>query len=638
MRPGTRRTARSATPVRPSTTAPAGTSARATTTTRPVPHRPGGAGPRGPHHPPTGGMRVGQPRRRQLWLLAAVLVVLLGCAGRLVQVQLIDGARLAEQGREERSRTYPIHAARGKIVDANGLVLARSVMSYNVRVDQRQIPAYTLKDADGEVVGTGAAAAAAQLAPILGLNAHELGAALNGTYGDAIIAREVSPEVRNAIMDLGINGLTTSRVSTREYPSGTTAGSIVGWLNADNEGAAGLEYRFNEVLTGTDGSRSGEISASGMMIPGAGQTVVPAEDGQTIHLSIDGDLQQYAQQQVDATVARYEADWGALVAIEVGTGRVLALAESGMVDPNNPSGFAQLNSVQAPYDPGSTGKILTAAAAMNEGLITPTTVFNVSDTLTTSNGQVFHDHAEHPTEDLTVTGIMADSSNVGTIHIGELMTDATRTEYMKAFGLDTSSGIELTGESTGYNTDYAAWDGRTRYATMFGQGYGVNLLQNTNVIATIGNGGQRVPVHLVDGYSDAAGTFTPAEVADPVSVVSPEVAADVVRMLESVTTVEGATGTRAQIEGYRVAGKTGTAQIPDGEGGITATAASFVGLVPAEDPKLAIGVVIYRPSTGLFGGIIAAPLFADVGSFALQRLGIPPSTEQPDLYPSRPTE
>lgn len=594
----------------------------------------------GPGAPATDGVsaRVGLPRRRQTVLLVLALALSVVFAGRLVQVQVLDGPGLAAAAQEGRQRSYTVHAARGEIVDSSGAVLATSVVRYDVVIDQRQVGAYKVYDADGKtIVGRGQAAAAERLAPLLGVSAHELGAQLTGTSGYTVIAKGVTPEVRSQIIDLGINGLTTEQKAARVYPAGTTAGSIVGWVNAEGLGAAGLESRFDGALAGLDGTREVEIGVGGTVIPAASQSTVPAQDGGTVHTTIDADLQALCQGVIEATVAERSAEWGAVVVEEVRTGRILALCESGMVDPNAPTGYGRINAVQSPYEPGSTGKILTVAAAVEEGLVTPTTAFEVPYLYTPPNSnQTFKDHTEHPTEVLTTTGILADSSNTGTIKIGQLMSDQTRADYMERFGWTETSGIELAGEGVGLGTNPETWDGRQRFTTMFGQGVAVNLLQNVNVIATLANGGLRMPLHIVDGVTSPDGTFTRAEGSEPVQVVSPETGAQVIRMLESVTATEGATGTRASVEGYRVAGKTGTAQIADQNGRLNDTAASFVGVVPAEDPAIAVGVVIYRPRTGFFGGTIAAPVFSEVASAALRSLGVPPSTEAPDLYPTAP--
>lgn len=593
--------------------------------------------------PPRGGGRVGSSNRRQRVALVLVGAILVLFAARAVQVQVFQGSALAAEARASRENTLILHAARGDIVDSSGRTLATSVVRYNIVVDQRQVRAFLTRDEEDNITGSGPLAAAELIAPILQVDAHELGAALAGEAGYKKIAENVTPEVRAQIMQLGVNGLTSETTTERIYPGGTTAGSVLGWLRdpeADEQavGAAGLEAKLDAELQGVDGSRSYERGGGGTVIPGAAQSVVPAQDGKTVHTTLMSDLQFACQAAVDKTVTERGAEWGAVTVIEVGTGRVLALCDSGSIDPNNPTGVGGIHSVNSPYEPGSTGKILTVAAAMNEGLVTPTSSFLVPYRYTPpGSSQTFKDHTEHEDYDLTTAGILAESSNTGTVQIGQLMSDEKRVEYMKLFGWGEPSGIELGGEQSGTNLDPAKWDGRTRYATMFGQGIQVNLLQNTNVIATIANGGVRIPVRLVDGYTDANGTYTPVPASPSVEVVSKETSDQMLLMLEGVTTADGATGGRAAIEGYRVAGKTGTAQIPDANGALNDTVASFVGTVPADDPKIAVGVVIYRPANGFFGGTIAAPVFQDVASFALEQMGVAPTGVQEPLYPLSPT-
>jgi cell division protein FtsI (penicillin-binding protein 3) len=290
--------------------------------------------------------------------------------------------------------------------------------------------------------------------------------------------------------------------------------------------------------------------------------------------------------------------------------------------------------LQASYEPGSTGKVLTVLSALEEGVITPSSVIEDPYRMTI-DGQTFRDHTEHPDQLLYPAGVLAESANTGTVNIGNLMSDQTRYEYMQRMGWTTSPGLNMN-ESSGQLRPPQEWDGRTRFTTMFGQGLAVSLLQNTGVFNTIGNQGMHVDPVLVDGWT-CDGAFVPNETSDPVQVVSPESSATMIRMLESVVG-DGGTGERAEVEGYRVAGKTGTAQTADGAGGITATTASFVGVAPADDPQITVGVVIYKPTSGFFGGTIAAPVFHDVAAFTLPDLGIAPSGEPADPFPLAPEQ
>jgi len=585
--------------------------------------------------------------RRQAVVLAIVCAIATLFAGRLVYVQAIAGPTIAQAAAQARSFTSVLVAPRGDILDADGEVLATSVTTYDLILDLEQVPTYTLKDEDGEVIGRGAAALAQQLAPILGRDPNVLGAELVGDPEEPrgrryhVLARQVTPEVRQQVAELRIPGFTVEENNTRTYPNGNVAGTVLGWVNSKGEGIVGVEEAYQALLAGTDGAQSYELGSAGQLIPTGSQSQVPARPGCDIVLTLDLDIQYMTQQVIDETVKKYGAEWGAVAVIETKTGRVLALADSNSYDPNKPpiDRYSSSNAVLAPsyqaiYEPGSTGKVLTVAAAMEEGHVTPLTPIDDPYSMTV-DGQRFHDHSEHPDQVLTTTGVLAESANTGTINIGRLMTDETRYSYMQRLGWGRPSGIGLTGDTPGQLHPYESWDGRQRYTTMFGQGVAVSLLQNAGVFSTIGNQGMHLDPRLVDGWS-CDGVFEEAPAPEPDQVLSPETSAQMIRMLESVTD-EGGTGTHAAVEGYRVAGKTGTAQTADGAGGITATTASFVGLVPADDPELTIAVVVYKPTSGFFGGTVAAPVFRDVAAFALPDLGVRPSDEPASPYPLTPS-
>lgn len=581
--------------------------------------------------------RVGSPTKRQNVLLCLILIVVLAFAGRLVYVQAITGPALAQAGLDERVREQTIPAPRGDVLDSTGVVLATSVETYDVIVDLRQIPHFVLRDDDGAEVSRGAVAAASVLAPILNRDEAELGAELVGTSGYHRLLRNATPETWLAINELRINGVTSERTSQRSYPNGNTAGNILGWVNREGDGAAGIESTLNSRLLGQPGVSEVEIGAGGQVIPTGHRADTPAVPGCDVHLSIDTDLQWHAQRVIDDTVDAQGADWGAVVVLEVGTGRVLALADSDAVDPNQPMDSPAANrgarAVEAAFDPGSTGKVLTVLSALEEGVVTPTSVIDNPYRHTMPNGQVITDHTGHADQQLTTTGVLAESANTSTVLIGAQMSNQTRYEYMRAMGWGERTGVGLPGESSGILHHYDDWDGRTQYVTMFGQSVNVNLVSNTQVFATIANQGMALQPRVIDGYT-CDDEYQDVEVEQPTQVVSPESSEQMIRMLES-SVREGSSGTNAALDGYRVAGKTGTAEVPDGRGGLTHRAASFVGIAPAEDPRIAVGVVVRNPAS-IYGGVVAAPVFGDVAGFTLQHLGVPPSTQEPDLFPLRP--
>ena len=272
------------------------------------------------------------------------------------------------------------------------------------------------------------------------------------------------------------------------------------------------------------------------------------------------------------------------------------------------------------------------AAAIEEGLVTPTTRIKAPFKFTTENGQTFHDSEKHPVEKLTVAGVLAKSSNTGTVQIGSRLTPKQRDQYLRAFGFGTPTNVGLPVEAGGILPKYTKWDGRQKYAVLFGQAVSVTALQTTQVYQTIANGGVRVQPSIVKGFADADGNFTPRETDKPKRIVSKKTANEVLTMLESVT--KDGTGTRAAIDGYRVAGKTGTAQATcPNNGGFNCIVASFVGVAPADDPRIVVTVIMYDPRTSIYGGEVAAPVFKDVATFALQELRVPPSQTKAKLYP-----
>jgi cell division protein FtsI (penicillin-binding protein 3) len=583
----------------------------------------------------------GQRVRRQA-ILVLVLTVLLVFGGRLVYVQAFQGHELAEQAREDRTRTSPIRAPRGDIVDSDGEILATSVERYNIGVNQLRVRNFELEDEEsGEVLSTGAAAAAEVLAPLLGRDKAELGAQMVGESTFVYLAKGLTPEQWREIDALNIPGIEPEETTQRIYPNGATAGNLIGYVGRDRQGLAGLELSMDDVLTGKDGSLTVEIGGTGQVIPTGLREEVPAVQGHTVHTTIDRDLQHVAQTSIDGAVEKFGAAWGAVVVEEIGTGRILALADSGAVDPGNYQDWAPEDrgsrAVSSPYEPGSTGKLPTFALGLEKGAIDTDTPFTVPDTLTMPNGQTFRDNSPHETHHLTTAGALQMSSNTATVQIGDMVDDRERFNLLRGFGFGEKTGIELPGEASGVVRDPDTWDRRTRYTTMFGQGMSVTLLQNTSMAATLGNGGVRVNPHIVDGTTDGDGTFTPTEVDEGEQILSEETTDKMLAMMESVVQ-KGGTGPQGAVPGYRVAAKTGTAEILDDAGGLSNRLGSFVGVAPAENPRVAVGVVVYRGAGTSYGGTVAAPTFRDVMGFALRDMGVPPSTEPTPNLPLEPEQ
>ena len=338
--------------------------------------------------------------------------------------------------------------------------------------------------------------------------------------------------------------------------------------------------------------------------------------------TLNSDLQSIAQETIDRTVSAQHADWGVVVAMEPATGKVVVLADSNSVDPSDPSATSEENrtarSVQAVFEPGSVGKVVTFATVLEEGAVKPEDSWTVPYTLRVESGESFEDSHEHETQTMTTAGILAKSSNTGTIQIGQKVSDDVRYDYMKRFGWGQATGIEMPAESDGILYPPSSWDDRTRYATMFGHGVAGTALQSLQVLATVANKGVRVAPRVIDAWIDADGKETPQARPEEVRVVSEATAKTLTEMLIGVTQ-EGGTAESASINGYLVAGKTGTSEILTDK----STVASFVGFLPARNPALAIAVIVNRPDE-TYGGTVAAPVFREVALAAMQALNIAP--------------
>lgn len=561
-----------------------------------------------------------------IFLTVAIITVLAVFAVKLVWIQVLHGPAIAAEARDSRLIPVSLLGARGQITDVNGVALATSVERYTVSVNQTQV---------GDFVGTkdvpaGAEGVAQLLAPMLDMSAPEVGGLLVGTKGYKVLKKGVLPAIVREIRTLKLPGIGIEKVADRVYPNGALAGNVIGFVNSAGAGLEGLEASLDDELKGTPGSEVYEGGAGGQPIPGGYSRDTPAKQGSSVRLTLDSDVQYKAEAALAEAIRKTGASSGSVVVQQVGSSAILALADSNTRDPNDPGaskGGSLAASVSNVFEPGSTGKVITMAAALENKLVTPTSEFKVPYSFTTSNGQSFHDSHEHETLKLTTTGILAQSSNAGTVMIGQDLTTDQRYAYLKRFGFGSRTGIELPGESPGLFSDP---DGRSKYAVLFGQAVAVNALQATQVFATIANHGVHVQPHIIAGWTAPDGSYTPEKVADSTRVVSARTADTVLSMMESV--VDDGTGSNASIPGYRVAGKTGTAQNwLNGKQGITA---SFIGVVPADDPKIVVSVILHNPKSSVYGGDVAAPVFKEVAAYTLGELGVAPSGSKAKLYPT----
>jgi cell division protein FtsI (penicillin-binding protein 3) len=523
--------------------------------------------------------------------------------------------------------TKSLPAPRGEITDINGIAFARSVAATSIVVDQTQI--------------TNPARVANFIAPILDLPVAQVQASITGKRKWNMVYQNAKPalwqKLTQSISQFNsqypamspdrIIGFFPERGYIREYPSGSLIASLVGFVNRDGKGATGLESSMNSMISGIDGKYS-FANGYGAEIPGSQSEIIPAQTGTTVRLTVDRDIQWVASQAISDAVKSSNALSGTVIVMDPKTGEILAHATAPTFNPNNTSKVSLVAmrnpSVQDVYEPGSTGKVMTLAAAIEEKKITPETVITVPYALKRST-KLFRDHDKHPTQYLTTAGILAVSSNTGSIKIGELLSNDKFYEYLTKFGVGSKTGSGLPGESRGILPKVADWSGTSAPTIAFGQGYSLTAMQATSIFATIANDGVRVSPTVIAGTRDSSGNFTPAPGRTSERVVSSETAKAMRLMMESVVSGNG-TAPSAAIPGYRVAGKTGTAQrIDDTCGCYRGYTASFIGFAPADKPAYVISVTIQDPKGMHWGGVLGGPVFKKVMSFVLQSRHIAPT-------------
>jgi cell division protein FtsI (penicillin-binding protein 3) len=564
-------------------------------------------------------MRLRDPVRRLNVGLLLIAFVLSLFAGRLVQLQGLAADGYAHRAVQQRLVKIDLPAIRGQITDAQGEPLAMTVDARAIYADPSRIK----PEQRNQIAGS--------MSSILGLNpAAVLKLISTPNTQFKYIAHGVRPDKARTISALDFPGIGTLPEYRRIYPNNSVAANVVGYVGRDGNGLGGLEFTMNRMLAGRNGWQRVEISRDGQHIPmGEDQTLKPVP-GRGLRLTLLRDLQYKAQVAIQKQVKATHAKSGSVIVIDPRSGQILAMASAPGFDPNNLTKADPRNlgnrPVQEAFEPGSTNKVITAAATMEKGGVTPNTAFTVPDHIT-RYGRTFHDSHPHSTERLTFGGVLATSSNIGTIMASERISQQTLYQFLRGFGFGALTGVGLPGETPGLLRPPNQWSGTDRYPIAFGQTVSVNALQMASVYATIANGGVRVTPTLVAGTTDGHGGFLPSPAPAHRRVISAETANQIIHMLEGVTTHEG-TAPEAQIPGYRVAGKTGTAERVNPRcgcyrgGGYTA---SFAGIAPADNPQLVVQVVLQDPKGAHYGGEVAAPVFKDVMSFALQTQKIPPT-------------
>jgi cell division protein FtsI (penicillin-binding protein 3) len=557
-------------------------------------------------------LRDKQANRRIRLLLAIFVLAFAGTLARAVWLQGVNAAHLARMAERQHRETVKIPAGRGTIFDRTGVQLAIGEQTTTVYADPRQVRAPR------------AVAVAAQ--QILGVNANELyPQLLDKRRGFVYVQRFADPAKAALLAKKGLAGLGFYAEERRAYPQHTVAAQVVGYAGVDNKGLAGLEVLYDRQLAGKTGKQTIVRDPFGRAIDVISSTA--EREGQNVFTTLDHTIQADAESVLRQTVAKWRARAATAIVLDPKTGAVLAMAQAPGFDANNanrvPFGLQRNRAVTDTYEPGSTFKLVTVTGALSEGLVTPDTNFTLPYTIHVAD-RVVHDAEPRGTETLSVAQILSRSSNVGAITLAEKLGAPRLAQWIQRFGFGRSTGIDFPGESAGLVLPLDRWSGSTIGNVPIGQGIAVTPIQMASVYAAVANGGVWIEPHLVARVGGRV-PFRPVRRR----IVSTAVNAQVRAMLADVVH-DGGTGTMAAIPGYSVAGKTGTAQKPDGRGGYSSYkyVASFVGMVPASHPRLVVLVVVDEPHGAIFGGVVAAPAFAEIAKFDLQYLEVQPDAPQ----------
>jgi cell division protein FtsI (penicillin-binding protein 3) len=556
-----------------------------------------------------------------LILIAMVVSVF---AARLFQLQGVDAAAYVAKAEAQGGvmETITLPAERGAILDRNGEPLAESVDGLMLIAD----PTLTRNDAS-EI--------ATIIARRLSVDYFELLDRLRrpDTRFQYLARRVPSTVARDVLEELeekGYAGVSSQRDPVRDYPAKDVAANLVGFMNAEGDAAEGAELMFDQTLHGADGSATYELGAGNRLPLGENDVVAP-QTGQDVTLTIDRDVQWYTQRVLRTAVQGSGGESGSAVVMDTRSGELLAVADYPTYDANAPtlSPEADLGAraLRDAYEPGSVNKVLTAASLVDSGLVSPDTKITVPTSLPRPGAAPLKDYFPHGRLRLTMTGVIAKSSNIGTVLAARQMRERPYYRYLRAFGLGQPTGLGFDGESAGVLPKVRDWGTLTKDTVSFGQGVAVSAVQMAAAVNAVANGGVYVQPSLVKGrLTTSAGIEVGSDTATRHRVVSEDAARQTAEMMEAVTDLEEGTAPGAAIPGYRVAGKTGTAQRVGPNGGYDGTfTVSFAGFAPADDPRFMVYVVVQNPANGGGGGSVGGPAFRKIMTHLLQKYAVPPT-------------
>ena len=574
------------------------------------------------------------PRRRLSLTVIAVFAIVSVFVVRLADIQLVQAAQLTKDADSRQVRTVTTYGVRGDIVDSNGAVLADSVDRFDITASPKNVSpeGFVRLNKDGTKTKVALTDAIAEIAQLTGADQQELYTALtkDPTSDFVYLVKAVKLSVFDKVKALKIPWVYSEPHPARSYPNGAVAGNLVGFVGTDGP-QAGTELTQNPCLNGVNGTSTYETSADGVRLPGSTVVTKPAVDGGTVTLTIDSNLQWFAQQTLAQQAQATGSDWGTAMVVRVSDGHIMVDADYPSVDPNdrNTVGVDALGarSFSSPYEPGSIMKPATVAGLVDKGLVTATTHVDVPARFTDGlpAGTVIKDAEWHGDVHMTVAGVIMNSSNIGIAELTKLESEKDRYANLRAFGFGSKTTVNFLGESKGYVANPATVDAVTTVTQQFGQGISATSAQVASMYQAIGNDGRKVPLTLVQSCTAADGTVSYPNAGPTTQVVSPFAAQQVRAMMETVTT-QGYIHRLITIPGYRIASKTGTAQVADGTGKYgNDYIVSVAGLIPADKPQYAVIVTLAKPDT-IKTSAAAAPGYATIMKQVIKTFRIQPST------------
>ena len=544
------------------------------------------------------------PRRRTVVALGVVLAVLVAFGIRLVDIQIVNADQHVKDALTKIGERVALKGTRGAIVDASGTVLAESTLLYDAQLSPKNVkPLKVVRG--GESVEIPWAETAGEIAAITGQTAEEVmgivadALAENPDSQFAYLKRGLTTEQYRALAELGLPYLSFTSQPSRVYPQGAVAGSLTGFVGVDGTPLEGLELAQDQCLAAVDGEETFQRGQDGVVIPGT-KVETPAEDGGTLQLTIDADLQWYLQQLIAEQVKKYKSISGTITVVEAKTGKIRAAAEYPTVDPNDfdaEGAFLRNRVFQDTFEPASTFKALSAAVLVDGAGLTPMTTVHAPWRVTFDNGAKVRDMSGHPTVDYTLNGVLVASSNVGISRLSERIDPQKRYEYLKKFGIGEGSAVQFPAEQKGILYPASEWDNQQLYDTNYGQGVSTTVPELIGAYSAIANDGMRVPLQLIESCTKPDGAVIEPELPDPVRVISEKSAQQVTTMLENVY-MQAGYSKAIHVPGYRVAMKSGTGQKSDGNGryksGVWYTL--MIGFAPAEDPEYIVVITQDEPT------------------------------------------